>query len=485
MNSRGYMGAPHGRLTWWRDYRNKLSADQEQLEFQLQSLPQTDRGVMVEEIFKSLGGEVYNPDAITYETYFRMIEDSAVRSALQVIINATISRGWEIDGGKPEIQKFIRDMYKNLQMETTFERVLSAFWIGFSVTEKVFEKIQQNGETRWIIEKYKVLPPETISFIMKKNGEIMRVVQNGSLLGFSDEQVVFMPKKVNVFQYDNGLQSTFGNPFGTSVLKGAYKDWFCKDWILRYKNRYLELMAGGFIVANAGELDPLSLHNQVANAKGGSLVTIREGQSIQMIFPDEEGGDTFLENLSYHDRRVREALIANIIITQEGSFGGSQGGQEVQKVFRQTRLERLQQQLEAWVQHDIKQIVDVNFGEQDDYPKFNFKLGSEEDIEKRMDFLLKGIKGQVFGRADIPWMRAYVEAPPGDPGEPLIRPPGMQNPEGSGSAGDATLRDNGTNPDPDKADAPGRDDVGPANSLMERVMHTSIGHLLPDKGVHA
>jgi len=363
------------------------------------------------------------------------MEDSAVRSSIATIINSVISRGWNVVKGKKEHRDFIRKMFNNLQMNRVFEQVLSAFWIGYSVTEKEFD---QDKDNNWFIKKYITLPPKTITFKVKKNGDIERTIQDGTLIGF-DEEVTFTPRRINVFIWDGGLSADMGNPYGTSALKGAYIDWFCKDWILRFKNQFLELMAGGLIVANADVYNVDSLHEQVEVLESGSAITLRKGQTIQFIHPDGDG-DAFLKSLAYHDKRIREALLVPTFFGQEGSFGSAAFTAKVLDLFEQVRTRRLQQQLQMWCDHDIRQIVDQNFGQdQDEYPEFLFNAASEEQLEKRANLLLKLAKVQAIGKNDIQEMRRLTEWPEGDPGEPLITPPNEATGiDDSDNAGDRT-----------------------------------------------
>jgi hypothetical protein len=411
----------------------------------LTRLPKTDKGtLLVDAVFQRLGGQIFNPDDITLEDYQHMVEDSVVRGALQVIINSVISRGWVINGGEDEHREFISEMYGGLGIEAIFQRVMSAFWLGFSVAEKVFE---QKEDGKWFIKRYRMLPPATILFDVKKNGDIRRVIQDGVLLG-QNRQVSFSPAKVNVFTWDGGMSTNFGNPYGTSALKGTYKDWFSKDWIIRFKNRYLELMAGGLTIANAGWLDPAVMHKQVVKAKSSSVITIRQGQEIDFVMPKGDGA-AFMESLIYHDRRVRESLgVPSLLVAQDGKFGSGDLGEQHFEIFQQARVRRLQQQLQAWADADIRQIVGVNWGVQREYPRFEFMVQSETDLDHRANLFLKAAKAQIVGTNHVPFMQSELELPVMEIGNPLVKPPEQPNPGGSGSSGDAVQRDSdrGSNP---------------------------------------
>lgn len=391
---------------------------QKQFQDEMNKLPKTDKGRMVDDLFAGLGLTIYNPDDLTLDSYLEMLEDSAVSSALQVIINSVISRGWQIRGGDPEIKKFLTGMFENVNVEKAIEQILSGFWVGFSVTEKVFD---QHEDGNWYIKKYKILPPESILFKVTPTGEIKRIIQNGLMIGLGNKQVVFLPKKVNVFTYDGGLSTNFGNPYGVSALKRAYKDWFCKDWIIRWKQRFLELMAGGLIIANAGYLDPIGMHKQVSDAKSTSVITIRQGQTIEFIMP-KGGSSDFLEHLSYHDKRIREALLVPVLLLgQEGPFSGGNAANQFE-LFARARVRRLQQEISWIFDQDIKQIVNVNFGKQDIYGRFSFLEASVKDLVEKADFAKKVIGTGLSGQGHQDWWMEFLDMPDLPTGNPFILP---------------------------------------------------------------
>lgn len=397
--------------------------ERELQEQELTSLPKNEKGIMIQDALTSFGQEIFNPDDITFDTYAEMIQDASVASSLKVIINMVIGRGWEINGGDPEVREFITEMYRNLPMGEVFRQVLSAMWVGYSVTEKVFDQLEDGS---WIIRKYKTLPPETISFEVWPNGEIRRVFQFGSFLGYQ-KTVRFLPKKVNVFTYDGGLSTNFGNPYGISILKAAYTDWYSKNWIMSYKNRFLELQAGGLLVAQSGNYDRVHLHNQIVQAK--HTITLEEGQDVKYVIPEGDG-DAFLKSLFYHDRRIREALLVPVLlIGQEGQIGSGGLGKKQFELFERSMLQSLQQQMTSWVGADIKQIADINFGKQDDYPHFRFKIASDEELLMRAQITKTIISSGTSGVNHDEFWHTFNEMPSGDKGAQYILPNKQQQPE--------------------------------------------------------
>ena len=411
------------------------------------TLPKREKGRMLD-ILKSVSllnpTQFFNPDKMSLATKKRMMLDSQVAASYQLIVNAVTGRGFEISGGAPETLKFIRNMYENLPMSRTFQQVLSAFWVGFSATEKVF-KTDQNGLD--FISKYKVLPPQTISFDIRDNGIIDFIWQSGHLIGI-DKFIRWRPDAVNILTYDGGINDTFGNPFGVSGLKPAHRDWFSKDIVLQLQNRMLERVAGGMTVLNAGWANAEIIAKIAEQYKTSGLFVTTGEQTVQQFNPTSEGS-AFMESIIYHDIQIAKAmLVPPILLDQASKFGSRSLAQIHLDMFKLGRVIPFQEMLTTWTEFDIKQVIDHNFGIQEPndqgrstYPQFKFKVWSQRELELLSNHFLKAAKGQWAGKEDIPHMRRETEFPDGDMntiGEPLIPPRGSGNPSGSGSAGDAT-----------------------------------------------
>lgn len=424
-----------------------MAARDAQREAYQRNLPKREKGRMLDILrAPSLIGtsQFFNPDKMSLATKKRMMLDSQVAACYQVIVNAVLSRGYEITGGTRETLKFVRQMYENLPMFKIFQQAMSAFWVGFSATEKVFNTDDNGLE---FISNYKVLPPQTISFDIEDNGKINWIYQSGHNIGIYDRYVRWRPDAINLLTYDGGINDTFGNPYGVSGLKPAYRDWWSKDIVLQLQNRMLERNAGGLTWIHAGWASAEEIKTIAEQYKTSGMMVTTGEQQVKQFEPATEGS-AFLESVVYHDIQIAKAmLVPPILLDQASKFGSRSLGQIHLDMFKLGRIVPWQQMLTNWAERDIRQLVDHNFGVQepgDDgrstYPQFKFKAWSHRELEMMANFYLKGAKGQWIGRNDIAYIRNQQELPDGDfdsIGEPLIMPRGSGNPSGSGSAGDA------------------------------------------------
>jgi hypothetical protein len=382
-----------------------------------------------------VGNQFFNPDKISLTTYKRMLMDSQVASAYELIVNAVLSRGFTFNGGEPEVNKFVEMMYDDLPMNRIFRDILSGFWVGFSVAEKVYGT-NQNGDD--VITKYKPLPPNTITFDVEPNGNINWVYQSGFALGI-DRVVRWRPEFVTIFTYSE-INDQFGNPYGVSGLKPAYRDWYDKDWMIRYQNRMLERVSGGMIVVNLGlSGNPEKIAEVVSKYRAAGMMVTTGEQKVEFHEPPGQGSQ-YMESIIYHDIQMAKAmLVPPILLDQSSKFGSRSLAQIHLDTFRLGRVKPLQNQLTELVDFDIRQIVDRNFGPQDKYPKIQFKVWSQRELEMLANYWLKLAKGQFVGVNDIRTARKALELPDADleeRGEPLI-PPRGGGANSSGSAGDS------------------------------------------------
>ena len=72
----------------------------------MQELARSDKGRYTDRLFQGVNIEMVNPEELTFDNFREMIQDSVIRSSLQIIINGVPTRGWELNGGRDDIREF-------------------------------------------------------------------------------------------------------------------------------------------------------------------------------------------------------------------------------------------------------------------------------------------------------------------------------------------------------------------------------------------
>lgn len=378
-----------------------------------------DMGILVDRVFTygvSKYAQTRNPDDVDIETYRLMQGDSQISAGLNCMILATIGNGWEFnfkDLNDTDQVDFIRRAYSGINqmpgkrgsLFEVFREVLSALWAGYSVTEKVWKQ-DQNG--KWVISRYKVLPPETIEFKVDKQGRLSKssaVIQNPN----ARNPVVLPARKVNVFT----INGDFGNPYGTSILKPVHKTWYVKDWLLKFHSMFLENMGSPFWVGKTNR-DTADMNAALQDAKQSAVITLGEGEDVSII-ETQNSGAAFLDAIRYHDGQIMRGMLVPSLLTGQDETYGSRALSEVQfEMFKLSRIGALQTQLQSWINHDIREMIQLNFGKQESYPELQFRSWSRADMTKMSRMIGDLITARVV-TPDEAWIRQFLELPERDP----------------------------------------------------------------------
>ncbi len=368
--------------------------------------PSADKATQIDDVFRSLAIRFVNPDTISIRTYNKMRLDDQVASDLDTITNATLSRGYDVNDGLPEHREYTKKWLEAVNALHVFEEAMLALIYGYQVFDKV---IKPGSDGLFRITRYKSLPPDTIEFDVSPQGKLNAVEQNGNGRGRSAlvPFVRLKPQKVSIFVHDK----EYGNWYGRSALRPAYTMWAVKQWMLRYRNRFAELMGGGMFIVSAAHGRVSKARDEVDNAKSSSVIAHPKGEEIRIEYPPKDG-NVFNTIIGYCNMQINKVLLVPDLLLGQNTDFGSRALSETQFAsFKLTRIHKLQQDLANWIQKDIEQMIDWNFGEQDEYPRIVFKAWSVMELEEKANFYRKLAEFQIVGKNDVDWIRADLELP--------------------------------------------------------------------------
>ena len=397
---------------------------------------QRDTGILIPRVFNFNNGKFGNlprDDHIALETYKSMMNDAQIRAGIEVVALATIGSGWEFNFPQTddpekadEILKFIRSTFGNLNkthgiradLFQVFREVLSALWAGFSVTEKVWGK---DSDGKWVITRYKVLPPETIKFNINKQG--MLSPTEAVEQSYSVQAEVKLPaRKVNIFI----VNPTFGSPWGESILKPVYNNWYVKDWMVKFHASYMENLGSPILIGKTNR-DTITMNNALQEARNSSVITLSESEDVDILNAGGSGGD-FESAIRYHDAQMmRGMLVPSLLVGQDEAMGSRALSEVHFEVFKLSRIGALQQQLKTWINADIREMVRLNFGDLEAYPELTFKSWSRSDQQRLATMMVDLVNAQIISPNEA-WIREFLELPDaGDDYDPKAFGPGSPN----------------------------------------------------------
>lgn len=426
---------------------------------------QRDTGVLIPRVFNFNNGKFGNlprDDKIAIDTYRTMMNDAQIRAGIEVVTLATIGSGWEFnfplseDPDKAdEILKFIRSTYGNLNkthgiradLFQVFREVLTALWAGFSVTEKVWGK---DSKGNWVIQRYKVLPPETIKFNINKQGKLSptEAVEQSYTI---QEEVKLPARKINLFI----VNPKFGSPWGESILKPVYNNWYVKDWLVKFHASYMENLGSPILIGKTNR-DTITMNNALQEARNSSVITLSESEEVDILNAGGSGED-FESAIRYHDAQImRGMLVPSLLVGQDEAMGSRALSEVHFEVFKLSRIGALQQQLKTWINNDIREMVRLNYGDFDMYPELTFKSWSRSDQQRLSTMMVDLVNAQIISPNEA-WIREFLELPdagddydpkafpdassPNSPTQPTREPENREVPPQVRTPGDDAQRD--------------------------------------------
>lgn len=385
--------------------------------------PKQEKGIYQSPLYFPSQQNDFNPDEVVtsfgQEKYDEMKNDSQVKSALFLKKLAIVGKGGDIvppDGeSDSEITEFV-DFSTNDFMRGSFSRVLvkqlSALDYGFSVGEKIFETIDfGHWKGKIAVRQIKNRPPHSFEeggLKTDEGGNLIEVVQTGET-----GPVTINRNKIILYSYNSDFD---GDVYGKSDLRAAYVPWNNKTHTRKYWSILRETAATtpamAFYRDGAGGTERQDIFNFLKKLQRKSIGVFPSGTEIEFPKSDNKmASDIYKDSMSYFDKSIARAiLIPDLLGFTDSEFGSRALGTTQLEVFFNI-INFLQEELAEEVVFDqyIRQLVDMNFGRQEHYPRYKFKPAQTEDKLKLIELFLevagKGMpiteKDQIHIREDL------------------------------------------------------------------------------------
>lgn len=365
---------------------------------------------------------LYNPNVFMsrkgFHTIDEMLRDEQIFGILEFRKNFILSTGWDIvipkdieegeQAKAEEFQQFIMDNFQNKYvglLNRDIYQVLSAFEYGFSISEKVFMKI----DNQILLKRIKTVPPHSIEFntdSMGKLSEIQQTQENGD---------VSLPVKKMIL-YTN--RDKFDQPYGVSDLERCHRAWFAKDITVKLWGVYLQRFASPFPVGkvrDGADANEVSSMRQVLDyiQQAVSLV-IPESSEIELHKVGTSSSGEYDRAIERFNQMIgRGLLLPDLMGFGQSTKGGSFAlGKTQFKSFVQT-AEYDRKKLEDIINEEIiKPLIDMNFGIQEVYPMFKFNPYEDEQLIDYLKLFLEALdKGMPANMDDFNHFRGLIQFP--------------------------------------------------------------------------
>jgi phage gp29-like protein len=398
---------------------------------------------------KNGGVYVISPDKLLnqkgFEVYREMRNDDQVKLTLNFKKVLVHGRAWEIKPASDsetdkDIAEFVEfNLRKNINLKKIIKEQLTALDYGFSLSEIVWEVTDYKGSRSLMIKDIKGKDPERLEAKLDKYGNILNWRQDEGTTPGAEEVTVPTSK---VWYYAH--QSEFGNPYGLSDLRAAYKSYWAKKFLTNFWNVFLERLGSPMMMMKypQGSSEDLkqTLQNILKGLSTKTEVLVPEGVEVQLIEAMRSSGQaTYHDALTYHNNAIARAIL------MVAMFGA--GGDDVKRgADSQSRLhlrvlfkmadDLAQELIRTFEEQVIKQLVDYNFPNVEEYPKFVWQdYGEFEGIEVADTIRLLHAAGILdMDQNDVNYARSILGLPlrdEDDEEDEVVRPQPLPPPASS------------------------------------------------------
>ncbi|MGE0493272.1 MAG: DUF935 family protein [Vulcanimicrobiota bacterium] len=365
----------------------------------------------------------HNPDKITVEQYLYMADtDETVFSGLQFLVMSVLSRLGDYTHPDTGIEEFVRRNFQEMEgsLQQGVEEILTALAVGFSGTEILWRW----REGRVWLRGLQTLHPDTLTVDLHRAGpdknKLAKVWQH-----WRSQENVEIPLNKLIWYKHKGY---FGQPYGRSRLKSAYKSWFIKEVILKVWARTCERYGSPYTVAQVKQANAQVQHpvtkatvsafqylGEVLDsmASTGSLV-LPDTVEAQILYAPTRFGEDFESLVAYCNRMIYRALGLPSLIADNGQTGSYSLGKQHFKLFVLELEQLLNDLIETLIEQLVRPLIDMNFGPQEHYGDFtteNFEAEDEQMIAAAIKDLTEAGALSQDRIDDVNWMRERVGLP--------------------------------------------------------------------------
>jgi hypothetical protein len=479
---------------------------------------ETSRGTPIPALFNQFYRFIQNPSSVSVETFKRMVDtDDTIGSGVDFLTTCLAARLGRYQHPSEEITKWVNLVLEDIQggWFNAIKELLSASWSGFCVQEKVWA----NTEKGFVPKRLIPLPPSTVLFETDRTGEITydgilqyqrnynpQVLSQGvgffggpisGGFGFTDSSrpdvfakmgdLPFPMRTANTFNYLSiripkqkcihyafDAQGKFGNPYGRSLLRRAYKYYVVKDEVLRMlaialdrKGTPLPIV---FADPNTTIQDPSKVQQGV-NAKGTKvgiradvaardafrnihndssiILPGKKGQIYEVdIMPQASNAADFIATLDFCNKSLMRSLLVPSLIFGTGDGGGNFTlGEQHARTF-----DKICDGINAGLEHILLQqlifeMIAYNFPrsawEKDGLGSFQKRELSQDEREKEMEMVEKGVNIGAIDMQDLNDLNTTREKMGYEPRTTPIKPPEpMMDPNGDPHADESESQPN-------------------------------------------
>ncbi len=376
----------------------------------------------------------YNPDDLVrskglgLKVYQEMIREPYIKGPLIQKKTKLLNIGWDVlpasdDPVHLEQAEFVKwnlkTYIKGSFLKDLFE-MCDAIDNGFSVSEKVYDRVKKNGKWKGkiAIKTIKSRDPNHFEFKTDKHGNLGR---KGLIHrpGMAQQKPLSVDKFV-IFSY----MMRYENHYGTSDLRAAYRAYWIKDTAWKLRCIYMERYSGNNLLGKYPGNDPTAKDKLLEIFRTWQQETgmaIPEGMEVEVLNLATSSKSEYESTMNDCNREMQICILGQTLTMDVGQKGtGSRALGQVHAGVSLDQVIFLDALLAMEVNEQIVQdIIDWNYDPPDAYPTWYFR--SRENFDgKAFSETLEKLNPYDLG---IPkqWVREKYRIPAAENGEEVIK----------------------------------------------------------------
>lgn len=353
----------------------------------------------------------YNPERIQLQDYKKMLNyDNVVAAAFDLIQMGCLMKPWRINHPDDEVADTLTKALNQMRwpnFREAMKEMMKALVYGFSVSEIVFDDFQ--GGKYWMprmTNGIKTFDPETIRFYTDDYGNLLKITQ---LL----TTMVSLPvERCVVWTHER----EWGNWYGKSLLRAAYKNWFIKDAMLKFANIAYERFGSPLLLGVANnDKDMGTILQAMEHLYARSQSVIRktgpDDQTDIRVVESKRAEMPFSQYIQYHDNMILRRMIMSTKIFEGG---GGTYGPKIQLDLIFMRFEDFRRELTQTIDDFLRIVSDLNWPNEDGvYPTIEFAPLTTMDQNIIVQKIFQAIDKNIIYRGED-WIRGELDLPPID-----------------------------------------------------------------------
>lgn len=304
-----------------------------------------------------------------WKTYKEMLHDDQVKAVLAFKKILIIGRDYELapsDEGDPksvEIANFVTWCLNKISFDKVLRECVSCLEFGYSLGELVWTRDIWNTKQVVCLDKIAHRDPQELYLSIDDHGNYQGVKQ----LSYGKE-IVLKPEKTWLFSYN----SKFGNIYGDSDLRAAYRSWWAKKFIINFWNVYMERLGQPMMMMKYpnGSSDELKgvLMGILKNLASKTEILVPEGITAELIEATRGGVGGYNDALNFHNNSIARAMLMVAILGAGGEADKTRGSDS--QSFIHLRLifkmaDEVSREIAAsFLKQVVSQLIAFNYGEE-------------------------------------------------------------------------------------------------------------------------